>query len=585
MEAHEIDKSDRLPWTGGGKMKRQISITLILAFLIVAVFSGSTEGQMLIGHPIFENPEVWKLSASVTEDLYGTYMFRWPIKSALSYIIQNDQVYSLMCFTPDFVWDRIIDRDDIVGVFRSYGEHGYEPGPYFMSPTGIDVFTIQSNTAWHDCFFLFIPEWGASRIKRLCYYWQTQQYEDLGPIIGHGLHKPIDIDINNNCSFSDPYRSRLIWVLNSDDRLLLFDFDGNFIRDYGSTGSGEDQFMNPSALVCGKYLELADPECEPFSNTWYLYIADAGNDRWVAADAWPGNPPFFMDEYHNLAICGQIRDLETDPVGNVWAVLAGDKIAKFTMYLEFIGFFGTSGYGVNQFNEPWSISNAGGFLGSGDMAITEDWTDSSGIQRYFIGTDITDLCVSMYQGSEQCICAFQFMHVDYGKVTIRVYDESSNLIRTICSSEPMVSGTQVEYWDGNDLQGDPVPNGNYRVEVVDTAAYFSAETGEPVNTVTRNIWFYFCDLDFCDSGEGADYGPGECNRSGAIDIDDVVCVINVIFGGGPTWCFPYSGDADGNGFVDVDDVVYLINYIYGGGPPPPTCQEWVNSNGVPACAK
>ncbi len=28
------------------------------------------------------------------------------------------------------------------------------------------------------------------------------------------------------------------------------------------------------------------------------------------------------------------------------------------------------------------------------------------------------------------------------------------------------------------------------------------------------------------------------------------------------------GDVDGSGFIDIDDVVYLINYIFGGGPPP-----------------
>ncbi len=62
---------------------------------------------------------------------------------------------------------------------------------------------------------------------------------------------------------------------------------------------------------------------------------------------------------------------------------------------------------------------------------------------------------------------------------------------------------------------------------------------------------------------------GDANGSGGIDIDDVVYLINYIFGGGPP-PFPMEccGDANGDGQIDIDDVVYLINYIFGGGPPP-----------------
>jgi hypothetical protein len=41
----------------------------------------------------------------------------------------------------------------------------------------------------------------------------------------------------------------------------------------------------------------------------------------------------------------------------------------------------------------------------------------------------------------------------------------------------------------------------------------------------------------------------------------------------------YVGDADCSGGVDIDDVVYLINYIFGGGPPPGD----TDNDGVPDC--
>jgi hypothetical protein len=85
------------------------------------------------------------------------------------------------------------------------------------------------------------------------------------------------------------------------------------------------------------------------------------------------------------------------------------------------------------------------------------------------------------------------------------------------------------------------------------------------------------DLAFAIYGMDCPAMIGDANNSGFIDIDDVVYLINYIFGGGAV-PVPYavaSGDADCSCFVDIDDVVYLINYIFGGGPPPCTCAQWV----------
>ncbi len=61
---------------------------------------------------------------------------------------------------------------------------------------------------------------------------------------------------------------------------------------------------------------------------------------------------------------------------------------------------------------------------------------------------------------------------------------------------------------------------------------------------------------------------GDTDNSGAVDVDDVVFLINFIFGGGPA-PDPYErGDVNCNGWIDIDDVVYLIQYIFGGGPSP-----------------
>ncbi len=85
------------------------------------------------------------------------------------------------------------------------------------------------------------------------------------------------------------------------------------------------------------------------------------------------------------------------------------------------------------------------------------------------------------------------------------------------------------------------------------------------------------DLAFAIYGSDCPAMIGDANNSGFIDIDDVVYLINYIFGGGlpPAPYAVASGDADCSCYVDIDDVVYLINYIFGGGPPPCTCAQWV----------
>lgn len=69
---------------------------------------------------------------------------------------------------------------------------------------------------------------------------------------------------------------------------------------------------------------------------------------------------------------------------------------------------------------------------------------------------------------------------------------------------------------------------------------------------------------------------GDANSSGgdpAVDIDDVVYLINYVFAGGPEPLPLEAGDANcaGDPPIDIDDIVYLINYIFAGGPEP--CAE------------
>jgi len=63
---------------------------------------------------------------------------------------------------------------------------------------------------------------------------------------------------------------------------------------------------------------------------------------------------------------------------------------------------------------------------------------------------------------------------------------------------------------------------------------------------------------------------GDADNSGGWDIDDVVEMLDIIFGfsGDPEALGTQSIDVDCSGEFDIDDVVYLLLCILGGGPPP-----------------
>ncbi len=64
------------------------------------------------------------------------------------------------------------------------------------------------------------------------------------------------------------------------------------------------------------------------------------------------------------------------------------------------------------------------------------------------------------------------------------------------------------------------------------------------------------------------YLAGDANHDGAIDVADVVYLVNYLFLGGSQPDPLESGNANGLGQVDIGDVIYLMNYLFLGGPPP-----------------
>jgi hypothetical protein len=64
------------------------------------------------------------------------------------------------------------------------------------------------------------------------------------------------------------------------------------------------------------------------------------------------------------------------------------------------------------------------------------------------------------------------------------------------------------------------------------------------------------------------YVCGDANGDEAVNILDVVYLINFLYKGGPTPAPYKAGDVNNNGVVNLLDITYLIAYLYQGGPEP-----------------
>jgi len=62
--------------------------------------------------------------------------------------------------------------------------------------------------------------------------------------------------------------------------------------------------------------------------------------------------------------------------------------------------------------------------------------------------------------------------------------------------------------------------------------------------------------------------PGDVDISGNIDIDDILSIVNFIFGGQPLPGSILRADTNCSHYIDLDDIMVLVNYIFGGGELP-----------------
>lgn len=98
-----------------------------------------------------------------------------------------------------------------------------------------------------------------------------------------------------------------------------------------------------------------------------------------------------------------------------------------------------------------------------------------------------------------------------------------------------------------------------------TAAGPSSSSSYSLNA---GFWQNFAASGGCCIG---DRGNVNGDPSDAVDISDVIYLVDYSFGGGPAPPCAEEADVNGDSSVDISDMVYLVDYSFGGGAPPVAC--------------
>jgi iron(III) transport system ATP-binding protein len=125
-----------------------------------------------------------------------------------------------------------------------------------------------------------------------------------------------------------------------NDRVQVFTRDGEWLREFGSPGTGEAQFQRPSGLV------------------WHegkIFVADAINNRvLVFTDAGKyigplggAQPPTFNLPY----------DITLAPDGTLYVIEYGaGRLTRLSTDGQLLGRYGSSGRGDAEFATPWGLT-------------------------------------------------------------------------------------------------------------------------------------------------------------------------------------------------------------------------------------
>jgi DNA-binding beta-propeller fold protein YncE len=156
-----------------------------------------------------------------------------------------------------------------------------------------------------------------------------------------------------------------LWVAESaQDRVLEFNSQRKYLRQFGSEGSGNGQFMGIAGIAT--------------NSSGDVYVADAANNRVQE----------FSSEgaYIRQFAAYKVSAIAVDSEGNVWVdqmSLPGGHIQEFSSTGVLLSQFGSAGNETGELELAFGLSFSGGHLYVAELGRVQEFSSSGGFIRVF----------------------------------------------------------------------------------------------------------------------------------------------------------------------------------------------------------
>lgn len=227
---------------------------------------------------------------------------------------------------------------------------------------------------------------------------------------------------------------------------------------------------------------------------------------------------------------------------------------------------GASGITLGYASRRNAIAN-NTIMNNGEAAISLDYVKQCRISENYIAQN--DYGIHMHHGSfENSVCENTIAgNGDYGIYITNAYDDS------IYHNEIINNGinafnedpSALNFWDAGYPSG-----GNCWSDYAGTDTLSGPGQDLPGSDGIGDTPYYItaCGQDGYPLLSGCTYLRGDANGDGAIEISDVVYLLNYLFRDGSPPASFVAGDVNCDDEHGISDVIYLLNYLYKAGPPP-----------------
>lgn len=334
-------------------------------------------------------------------------LFRVPYKGSIVYIDEN----ILLTFIVDPIWNRIIYANYHDTWIKAYGVYGCGTGE-FKHPRAIDTDGIGN---------IYIADPHNNRIVKLKYD-DSNNRIDPNYFVTFGtsylsLPNCIEVDDRGNTDQSDD----IIWVADKAGKIFNFKQNGTICENGPITflvNPSTGAVYNDLSGICGIAVRKAGNGVNSTSNR-RLYLVDWKLNKLFLTEAEAlenGSVNIYKEVSFSQGT--NLSDVESDYLGDVWAVdKRGNKIYKYTWDLKCL----TSLTGLNR---PTGIASVRKH--HLNMALTEEWTNTTGNRTYFHGADIKDLQIN----TSYTTANFTFTITNWNYLTAKIY-KGSTLVKTL----------------------------------------------------------------------------------------------------------------------------------------------------------